>query len=103
MTTHKKKPALIAPSLLSADFARLGEEVKSVETGGADWLHIDVMDGHFVPNLTLGPLVVRALRPLTQLPLDCHLMVSNPEFWIEPFIKAGADIVTVHAEATPHL
>ncbi len=95
--------ALIAPSILSADFARLGEEVKSVEKAGADWIHVDVMDGHFVPNLTLGPVVVQALRPLTKLPLDCHLMVSNPEEWVEPFAKAGADVITVHAEASNHL
>ncbi len=103
MTTQKRSPSLIAPSILSADFARLGEEIKSVEEAGADWIHVDVMDGHFVPNLTIGPLVVKALRPLTRLPLDCHLMVSQPENWVEPFIQAGADCVTVHAEATPHL
>ena len=94
---------LIAPSLLSADFSRLAEEIKSVETAGADWLHVDVMDGHFVPNLTIGPLVVKAIRPVTKLPLDCHLMVSRPEDWIEGFAKAGADIITIHAEATVHL
>jgi ribulose-phosphate 3-epimerase len=94
---------LIAPSILSAQFACLGEEIKSVEAGGADWIHVDVMDGHFVPNLTFGPLIVQAIRPLTQLPLDCHLMVSNPEEWVEPFAKAGANTITVHAEATPHL
>jgi ribulose-phosphate 3-epimerase len=103
MATHKKVAPLLAPSLLSADFARLGEEVKSVEEGGADWIHVDVMDGHFVPNLTLGPIIVKALRPLTRLPFDCHLMVSRPEDWVKPFIQAGADFVTVHAEATPHL
>ncbi len=94
---------LIAPSLLSADFARLAEEVQAVEHAGADWLHVDVMDGHFVPNLTIGPLVVSALRPCTKLPLDCHLMVSRPEDWIRGFAEAGADIITVHAEATAHL
>jgi len=97
-----QKP-LIAPSLLSADFARLGEEIKDVAAAGADWLHIDVMDGHFVPNLTFGPLIVEALKPLTQLPLDCHLMVAEPEKWITPFAKAGASVITVHAEATYHL
>ncbi|MBI2711681.1 MAG: ribulose-phosphate 3-epimerase [Bdellovibrio sp.] len=95
--------ALIAPSVLSADFACLGDEIKSVEAGGADWIHVDVMDGHFVPNLTLGPVIVQSIRPVTRLPLDCHLMVSEPEKWVEPFAKAGADVITVHAEATPHL
>lgn len=95
--------ALIAPSILSADFSQLGEEIKSVEQAGADWIHVDVMDGVFVPNLTIGPLVVSALKPKTQLPLDCHLMVSKPENWIQPFAQAGASIITVHAEATVHL
>lgn len=94
---------LLAPSILSADFACLGQEVHEVEAAGADWLHIDVMDGHFVPNLTIGPLVVSALKPKTQLPLDCHLMVSRPEEWIDEFANAGAAIITVHAEATQHL
>lgn len=94
---------LIAPSILSANFAALGDEVKAVEAAGADWIHIDVMDGHFVPNLTFGPLVVQAIRPLTHLPLDCHLMVARPEHWVEEFAKAGANIITVHAEATVHL
>ncbi|MFV9509927.1 ribulose-phosphate 3-epimerase [Tepidibacillus sp. LV47] len=93
----------IAPSILSADFFQLGEEVKTVEKGGADLLHIDVMDGHFVPNITIGPLVVEAIKPRTKLPLDVHLMILNPDQYIEPFIKSGADIISVHAEATYHL
>ncbi|HCM40820.1 MAG: ribulose-phosphate 3-epimerase [Bdellovibrionales bacterium GWC1_52_8] len=94
---------LIAPSLLSADFAHLADEVREVEKAGADWLHLDIMDGHFVPNITIGPILVQALRPLTRLPLDCHLMVSEPGKWIEPFAKAGADFITVHAEAARNL
>ncbi|OMP68559.1 ribulose-phosphate 3-epimerase [Domibacillus epiphyticus] len=93
----------IAPSILSADFARLGEEVKDVEKGGADYIHIDVMDGHFVPNITIGPLIVEAIRPVTKLPLDVHLMIQNPDAYIESFANAGADIITVHAEVCPHL
>jgi ribulose-phosphate 3-epimerase len=95
--------SLIAPSILSADFSRLAEEVKDVEKAGADWLHVDVMDGHFVPNLTIGPLIVEALRPVTKLPLDCHLMVERPEDWLKPFAEAGAATITVHAEAAKHL
>ena len=94
---------LLAPSILSADFSKLADEVRVVEKAGADWLHVDVMDGHFVPNLTIGPVVVEALRPITKLPLDCHLMVSRPEDWVEAFAKAGAHSITVHAEATVHL
>ncbi|MDA1475584.1 ribulose-phosphate 3-epimerase [Bacillus changyiensis] len=93
----------IAPSILSADFSRLAEEIKDVEQGGADFIHIDVMDGHFVPNLTIGPLVVEAVRPITELPLDVHLMIENPDQYIPAFKKAGADILSVHVEACPHL
>ena len=93
----------IAPSILSADFARLAEEVSRVEEAGADWLHIDVMDGHFVPNLTVGPPIVEALRKVTTLPLDVHLMMTNPDAFIAEFAEAGADYLTVHVEACPHL
>ena len=93
----------IAPSILSADFTRLGEEVKRVEQAGADYIHIDVMDGHFVPNITIGPMIVSAVRQVTELPLDVHLMISNPDFFVEAFVEAGADIITVHAEAVNHL
>ncbi len=93
----------IAPSILSADFSKLAEEIQTVETAGADLLHVDVMDGHFVPNITIGPLVVEAIKPKTNLPLDVHLMIANPDQYIESFIKAGADIISVHAEATVHL
>ena len=93
----------IAPSILSADFTRLGEEVKSVEQAGADYIHIDVMDGHFVPNITIGPRIVEAVRRITELPLDVHLMISAPDSFVEEFVKAGADMITVHAEAVNHL
>lgn len=93
----------IAPSILSADFSRLGEEIKAVEAAGADYIHIDVMDGHFVPNITIGPLVVEAARKVTKLPLDVHLMIENPDKYIPDFVKAGSDIITIHAEACPHL
>ncbi|MEW6326626.1 MAG: ribulose-phosphate 3-epimerase [Thermodesulfobacteriota bacterium] len=93
----------IAPSILSADFSRLGEEVQAVERAGADLIHIDVMDGHFVPNITIGPLVVQAVRKVTALPLDVHLMISNPDQYIEDFARAGSDIITVHVEAGVHL
>ncbi|WP_054949937.1 ribulose-phosphate 3-epimerase [Numidum massiliense] len=94
---------LTAPSILSADFARLGEEISDVEQGGADWIHIDVMDGHFVPNITIGPLIVDAVRPHTELPLDVHLMIENPDQYIPAFKASGANWITVHAEACPHL
>jgi len=93
----------IAPSILSADFSRLGEEVRAVEQAGADMIHVDVMDGHFVPNITIGPLVVKALSKITKLPLDVHLMIENPEKYIEPFAKAGANIISIHAEAAKQL
>jgi len=93
----------VAPSILSADFAKLGDEVKDVELGGADYIHVDVMDGHFVPNITIGPLIVEAIRPVTTLPLDVHLMIENPDAYIPQFTKAGADIITVHVEACRHL
>jgi ribulose-phosphate 3-epimerase len=93
----------IAPSILSADFARLGEEVRAIEAAGADWVHVDVMDGHFVPNLTIGPMVVKALRPHTTLPLDVHLMISPVDGFLDAFAEAGADIITVHPEAGPHI
>jgi len=93
----------IAPSILSADFSRLGEEIKAIEAGGADYVHIDVMDGRFVPNITIGPLIVEAVRRVTTLPLDVHLMIAEPDRYIDSFAKAGADIIVVHAEATNHL
>ncbi|MDY0268672.1 ribulose-phosphate 3-epimerase [Trichloromonas sp.] len=93
----------IAPSILSADFSRLGEEIRAIEAGGADYVHVDVMDGHFVPNITIGPLVVEAARKVTSLPLDVHLMIENPDRYIPDFAKAGADILTVHQEVVPHL
>ena len=93
----------IAPSILSADFSRLGEEIAAIEAAGADYVHVDVMDGHFVPNITIGPLVVEAVRRVTKLPLDVHLMIENPDLYIPSFAEAGADIIVVHAEATVHL
>jgi ribulose-phosphate 3-epimerase len=94
---------LIAPSILSADFARLGEEVRAIDQAGCDWVHVDVMDGHFVPNISIGPGVVKAIRPHTRKPLDVHLMISPADPYLEAFAAAGADIITVHAEAGPHL
>jgi ribulose-phosphate 3-epimerase len=93
----------ISPSILSADFARLGEEIRAIDVGGADYIHVDVMDGHFVPNITIGPLVVDAVRKVTGKPLDVHLMIENPDRYIPDFAKAGADLITVHQEAVPHL
>ncbi|MGN6278277.1 MAG: ribulose-phosphate 3-epimerase [Sphingomonas sp.] len=97
------KPVRIAPSILSADFARLGEEVRAIEAAGADWVHIDVMDGHFVPNISMGPVVVKALRPVTTLPFDVHLMISPIDAYLDAFAEAGADTITVHPEAGPHI
>src|SRR5262249_37450075 len=94
---------LVAPSILSADFARLGEEVAAVEAAGADWLHVDVMDGRFVPNITIGPLVVKALRRVSKIPLDVHLMIVEPERYVDAFAEAGADTITIHVEACVHL
>jgi len=93
----------IAPSILSADFSKLGDEIKSVEEAGADWIHVDVMDGHFVPNITIGPLVVEAARHVTSLPIDVHLMIENPDRYIKDFAKAGADLISVQVEACVHL
>jgi ribulose-phosphate 3-epimerase len=97
------QPVRIAPSILSADFARLGEEVARLEAAGADWIHVDVMDGHFVPNLTIGPMVVKAIRPHTTLPIDVHLMIAPVDPFLDAFAEAGADILTVHPEAGPHV
>ncbi len=94
---------LIAPSILSADFTTLGDEIRNVEAAGADWIHIDVMDGHFVPNITMGPFIVEAVNKVTELPLDVHLMIENPDQYIPDFARAGADWISVHAETCPHL
>ena len=98
-----KAPIKIAPSILSADFARLGAHITEAADGGADYIHVDVMDGHFVPNITIGPLIVEAIRPVTKLPLDVHLMIENPDRYISDFARAGSDIITVQVEACPHL
>ena len=98
-----RRPVRIAPSLLAADFARLGEEVRAVAAAGADWLHLDIMDGHFVPNISFGPVVVQALRRHCDLPFDVHLMISPADPYLEPFARAGADLISLHPEAGPHL
>ncbi|MCY1001028.1 ribulose-phosphate 3-epimerase [Myxococcus sp. MISCRS1] len=98
-----RRPVRISPSLLSSDFGRLAEEVRDIEAAGADWIHVDVMDGRFVPNLTIGPVVVEAIKRAATKPLDVHLMIVEPEKYVEAFAKAGADVLTVHVEASPHL
>ena len=100
---EQNKTAKIAPSLLSCDFANLQSQIELCQDNGADYIHVDVMDGHFVPNITIGPLIVKAIKPYTTIPIDCHLMIENPDKYIEDFAKAGADMISVHAEAVNHL
>ena len=100
---ESSRKILVSPSILSADFTRLGEELRAVQDAGADWIHVDVMDGHFVPNITIGPMIVEAVKRVCDIPLDVHLMISDPDFYLEAFHDAGADILTVHPEATHHL
>jgi ribulose-phosphate 3-epimerase len=101
--TRSMNPVRIAPSILSADFARLGEEVRAIDAAGADWIHVDIMDGHFVPNISFGPSVMKAIRPLTDKPFDVHLMISPVDLYLDAFAEAGADCITVHPEAGPHV
>ncbi|MBP0446323.1 ribulose-phosphate 3-epimerase [Roseomonas sp. SSH11] len=103
VTRSTSRPVLIAPSLLAADFTRLAEEVAAIESAGADWLHLDIMDGHFVPNISFGPAIVKALRPLTRMPFDVHLMIAPADPYLAAFAEAGADLISLHPEAGPHL